>query len=225
VLLHTKDDAIDAAHHFIIMVKTQPGVQLKKWMSDAGGEYKSADFDTMLKGQGIEILQSVPYQLQQNGHAEHFNRTIMDKAQALRLDTCLPQSWWEFAVLHAVYLYNRTPIQRLKWKTLFEVVNKSIPDVSHLRVFGTAAYVFLPEDIRANKLAPKSELMIFLGYPDDVKGYVFMRLHNNSLFTAATVLFDEAMFPKCPDLKCRGFTPVGEIPADDDRPLKEVNIP
>ena len=32
------------------------------------------------------------------------------------------------------------------------------------------------------------------------------------------------MFPKCPDLKCRGFTPVGEIPADD-QPSKEVNIP
>jgi len=85
----------------------------------------------------------------------------MDKAQALRLDACLPQSWWEFAVLHAVHLYNRTPIRRLKWKTPFEMVNKSIPDVSHLRVFGTAAYVFLPEDVRANKLAPKSELIIF----------------------------------------------------------------
>ena len=72
----------------------------------------------------------------------------MDKAQALRLDACLPQSWWKFAVLHAVHLYNRTPIRRLKWKTLFEMVNKSIPDVSHLRVFGTTAYVFLPEDVR-----------------------------------------------------------------------------
>ena len=148
----------------------------------------------------------------------------MDKAQALRLDACLPQSWWEFAVLHAVHLYNRTPIWCLKWKMPFEMVNKSIPDVSHLRVFGTAAYVFLPEDVRANKLAPKSEFMIFLGYSDGVKGYLFLQLHNNSLFTAATALFDEAMFPKCPDLKRRGFTPVGETTADD-QPLKEVNIP
>ena len=111
VLLRTKNDAIDAAHHFIIMVKTQHGVQLKERMSDAGGEYKSADFDTMLKGQGIKVLQSVPHQLQQNGCAECFNRTIMDKAQALRLDACLLQSWWEFVVLHAVHLYNRTPIR------------------------------------------------------------------------------------------------------------------
>ena len=111
VLLCTKNDVIDAAHHFIIMVKTQHGVQLKEWMSDAGGEYKSTNFDTMLKGQGIKVLKSVPHQLQQNGCAECFNRTIMDKAQALCLDACLPQSWWEFAVLHAVHLYNRTPIR------------------------------------------------------------------------------------------------------------------
>jgi len=78
-----------------------------------------------------------------------------------------------------LYICTTTHLSGLKWKTLFEMVNKSIPDVSHLRVFGTAAYVFLPDNIRANKLVPKSELMIFLGYPDSVKGYLFLRLHNN----------------------------------------------
>ena len=131
-------------------------------MSDAGGEYKSDEFDKFLRGQGIKILQSVPHQPQQNGRAERFNRTIMDKAQALRFDACFPQSWWEFAVLHALHLYNRTPIQRLKWKTPFEMIHKNAPDVSHLRIFGSAAYVFLHEDVRVNKLAPKSELMVFL---------------------------------------------------------------
>jgi len=179
----------------------------------------------MLKGHGIKILQSVPHQPQQNGRAERFNRTIMDKAQALRLDACIPQSWWEFAVLHAVHLYNRTPIARLKWRTPFELVFNHVADVSHLRVFGSAAYVFLPEDVWANKLTPKSELMIFLGYPDSVKGYLFMRIHNNTLFTGATALFDETLFPKCPTSKGCGFTLVGETPTANDQPSEEVNIP
>jgi hypothetical protein len=225
VLLRRKSDALEATKHFHATVKTQFRAQIQEWMSDAGGEYKSEEFDDFLKGQGIKILQSVPHQPQQNGRAERFNRTIMDKAQALRLDACLPQSWWEFAVLHAVHLYNRTPIQRLKWKTPFEIIHKHAPDVSHLRVFGSAAYVFIHEDVRANKLAPKSELMVFLGYPDGVKGYLFMRLHNNSLFTGATALFDESLFPKCPlartDLQRRGFIPVGNDPIED--PSNEVN--
>jgi len=64
-------------------------------------------------------------------------------------------------------------------------------------------------------LSPKSELMIFLGYKDGVKGFLFMRLPNNVLFTGATALFDEKLFPKCPDGKVRGFIPVGEIPSED----------
>jgi len=103
-MLCAKSDVLEATQLFIIMVKTQHNTFIKEWMSDAGGEYKSLEFETMLKGHGIKILQSVPHQPQQNGRAERFNRTIMDKAQALCLDACIPQSWWEFAVLHAVHL-------------------------------------------------------------------------------------------------------------------------
>ena len=94
---------------------------------------------------------------------------IMDKAQALHLDACLPQSWWEFAVLHAVHLYNQTPMRRLGYKTPFEALRKSKPSVAHFQVLGCGAYVFLPEEVRVNKLAPKLELMMFIGYSDGIK--------------------------------------------------------
>ncbi|EEB90714.1 hypothetical protein MPER_11041 [Moniliophthora perniciosa FA553] len=54
--------------------------------------------------------------------------------------------------------------------------------------------------------------MIFIGYQDGMKGYVFMRPSNNSIVKATTALFDETLFPKCPESQRRGFTPVGEIP-------------
>ena len=87
----------------------------------------------------------------------------MEKAQAMRLDACLPQSWWEFSVLHAVHLYNRTLVRRIDWKTPYEKLKHKVPDVSHLRVFGCGAYVFIPEEVCINKLAPRSELMTFIG--------------------------------------------------------------
>jgi hypothetical protein len=59
-------------------------------------------------------------------------RTCMDKAQAMRLEACLPESWWEFAVLHAVHVYNRTPVRRLQWRTPYEALHGEAPDVSHL---------------------------------------------------------------------------------------------
>jgi len=61
--------------------------------------------------------------------------------------------------LHANYVYNRTPMRRLNWKTPSEAIDKEKPDLSHLRILGCGAYVFIPEEVRKNKLSPKSELM------------------------------------------------------------------
>ena len=149
--LRTKDAAIKATKQF---VENKYDVKIKRWMSDAGEEYKSNAFIKMLKEKGIEILQSVPHAHQQNGRAERIIRTLMEKAQAMRLQACLPQSWWEFVLDHATHVYNRTPIRGLAWKTSYEVLNNEKPTVNHLRVLGSGAYVLLPAEIRTDKLAP-----------------------------------------------------------------------
>ena len=96
-------------------------------MSDFGGEYKSLAFDRFVKGFGIEVRNSAPRTPQQNGRAERLNRTIMDKAEAMRLYASLPKSWWEFAVGHAVHLYNWTPIRHLHWITPYEALTGKVP--------------------------------------------------------------------------------------------------
>jgi len=98
----------------------------------------------------------------------------MDKAEAMHHYACLPLSWWEFSVTHAVHLYNRTPMERLNWRTPNEELIGVKPDVLHLRVFRCGAYVYIPLERQTNKLAPKSELMIYLGQQDGMKAYKFM---------------------------------------------------
>jgi len=83
VLLREKLAAITALKQFMVLVKTQYGADIKEWMSDAKGEYKSDAFLKTLKDVGIKILQSAPHTPQQNGRAEHFMCTIMDKAQSM----------------------------------------------------------------------------------------------------------------------------------------------
>jgi len=163
VNMRTKDAALTATSHFLAMVETKFGSKVTQWMSDAGGEYKSKAFNKMLLDRGIEILQSIPYAHQQNGRAERIIRTLMEKAESMRYLACLPQSWWEFSVEHAVHVYNRTPLRRLNWQTPFQLLWGERPTIDHLRVFGCGAYVFIPAETRANKLAPKSELMTYLG--------------------------------------------------------------
>jgi hypothetical protein len=132
----------------------------------------------------------------------------MDKAQAMRLEACLLQSWWEFGVMHATHCYNRTPISHLNWQTPFALLNNEIPDISHLRVFGCSAYVHIPESHRKNKLSPKSKLMIYLGRQAGMKANVFMRTPN-TLFYSDKALFDELLFPRL--LQTRSFIQVSEL--------------
>jgi transposase InsO family protein len=85
-LLHDKASAITALRQWLALIKNQFDTTIKEWMSDAGGEYKSDVFLKTLKDAGITVLQSTPHTPQQNGCAERFMRTIMDKAQAMRLE-------------------------------------------------------------------------------------------------------------------------------------------
>lgn len=62
--------------------------------------------------------------------------------------------------------------------------------------------------------------MTFIGYMPGVKGFKFMRRPNNVIFHSATTLFDEYIFPHCPDFKSPGHTRIGH-----ENPNSEDNIP
>ena len=47
---------------------------------------------------------------QQNGKAEQFNHTIMDKAMSMQHQAGLSNGFWEHTVSTAVHIYNCTPI-------------------------------------------------------------------------------------------------------------------
>ena len=74
----------------------------------------------------------------------------------------LPDSWWEFAFATATYVYNCTHIKRLKWKTPQEIFTGEKPRISHLRVFGCRAYVYLPSEVRTNKLTITNGHLLFV---------------------------------------------------------------
>jgi hypothetical protein len=106
VCLKTKDEVFKTFKQFVTFAERQYNCKVKKIMSDFGGEYKSLKFGSYVKSLGIEVQNSAPRTPEQNGRAERLNRTIMDKAEAMRHMASLPPSWWEFAVGVAVYVYN-----------------------------------------------------------------------------------------------------------------------
>ena len=124
------------------------------------------------------------------------------------------------SVEFAIHVYNRTPVKHIAWCTPFEVLNSTRPDISHLRVFRCGAYVYIPDDVWVNKLTPRAEVMIFLGYTSGMKDFKYMWKPNNVIFHGVTTMFDEHMFPSCPEKISPGSTYIGA-----NYPDTEFDIP
>jgi len=215
--LKKKSDTIIYARQFVAYAKNQHNASISTWRFDGGTEFLNDAFKTMLRNNGILSETSVPYMHQQNGHAECLNHTIMDKAQSMRFCACLTDTMWEFLWNHTEHVYNHTPIHHIKWQTPYEAFRSNKPNVSHHCVFRCGAYIFLLEGVRANKLSPKSETMVYFGQPASYKGFCFYRITTGRIFIGATTVFDETFFPCCPDGKQRHFMELDDLTPTKNR--------
>ena len=107
----------------------------------------AASVKDVLNQSGIEHLLMMLGTPQQNGKAEQFNSTIMNKAMSMLHTARLSNGFWEHAISTVTHVYNRTPIRSLQWRTPHETWNAGhVPDVSYFRVFGCKAYMHVPAD-------------------------------------------------------------------------------
>ncbi|KAL0304083.1 UNVERIFIED_CONTAM: Retrovirus-related Pol polyprotein from transposon TNT 1-94 [Sesamum radiatum] len=105
----------------------------------------------------------------------------------------LPKFFWGEALLTAAYLVNRSPSVPLLGKTPECVWSKSDIDLSSLRIFGCAAFAL----VNGNKLDPRSQKCVFIGYPEGVKGYRLWVRDQPGLrvVISRNVVFNESEFP------------------------------
>lgn len=82
--------------------------RINTFRTDNGKEYMSDEFKKLLTSNGIKNELTCPYMAQQNGVAERYNRTIVEKARCMLQDSDLPKAYWGEAVNMAVYLINRS---------------------------------------------------------------------------------------------------------------------
>ena len=207
--------AVTALQDLVTWAEAQTGYCLRSIRSDRGGEYINQSLKMFLSSRGIEHQTSVPRTPQQNGRAEHFNRTILEKSKVMRQHACLPPSFWQDAVEAALHIYNRQPMHCLNWSTPISKWNGDVPDVSYFKVFGSLAYVLIPKEDRQNKLSAKAEEAIFIGYEKGTKGYKFWSPKCRRVVISSTATFDEFTFPFCAQ-KTDDKPPSLSIPLDSN---------
>ena len=142
---------------------------------------------------GIDVQITAPYAHAQNGKIERYICTIEDGIQTLLADSKLLPSFWGDPALTFVYLRNRLPTSTLPDDiTPYKVMNKSKPDLSHLRVWGCQCFPLIPPE-QHTKGGPRRYEAIFVGYEENRIGWHVHNLHGKYFFSR-DVIFNESVF-------------------------------
>ena len=99
----------------------------------------------------------------------------------------MPKFYWAEAVRTTVYIQNRIGDK----VSAYELYFGTKPNLRHLRVFGSIAYVHVPKEKR-RKLDAKAENYILVGYSDKQKGYKCYNPRTKQARVSRDVVFDES---------------------------------
>lgn len=188
--LKGKDEVLNYFKDFKRYVENQTDLKIKTLRTDNGREYINVEFSNFLRQTGIKHETTVVFTPEQNGVAERYNRTIVEKARCMIFDANLDLNFWAEAVNTAVYLINLSPTKVLKNVTPNEAWSGIKPNVKHLRIFGCKAMAHIPKE-RRRKWDPKSEEFIFVGYSDETKGYRLLNSRTKKVVIRRDVEFIE----------------------------------
>ena len=82
-LLKEKSQDFDTFRNFHLWIKNEAQLNIGTLRIDKGGEYTSQYFEKYLQEIGIKHQTIVPYNSQQNGVAEHINRTLLNMVRSM----------------------------------------------------------------------------------------------------------------------------------------------
>ena len=190
ILMKHKSETFEKFKEFQNEVENQRGKKIKFLRSDRGGEYLSYEFGEHLKSCGIVPQLTPPGTPQSNGVSERRNRTLLDMVRSMMSFTDLPLSFWGYALETAAFTLNSAPSKSVE-TTPYELWFGKKPNLSFLKIWGCEAYV---KKLQPNKLEPKSDKCVFVGYPRETVGYSFYHRTEGKVFVAKNGVFLEKEF-------------------------------
>jgi hypothetical protein len=145
--LRQKFEFFEHLKDFKALVETQTRNTIKILHTDNGGEYINKYVQKLCHEASIQEMTSCML------HGRSF-----------------PSKIWAEELNYASYIHKRSPHKYFEDRTPFESWTCDKPNVRHFCIFGSRAWAHIPYEKR-KALDPQSTPCIFVGYPDDVKGY------------------------------------------------------
>ncbi|CAM8998987.1 unnamed protein product [Rhodiola kirilowii] len=171
--LREKSDAVQAFVQLCTQLEREredKDEHIVKIRSDHGKEFENAALADFCSKRGITQQFASPITPQQNGVVERKNRTIQEIARVMLHAKSVPLKFWAEAMNTACYVINRVMIRSGTEKTCYELWKGKRPTVKYFHIFGSQCYILRDREY-LQKLDPKSDEGIFLGYSTNSQAY------------------------------------------------------
>ena len=189
--LKHKSDVFDKFRVYDKLVENKFGRVMRVLRSDNGREFRNKNMDEYLESRGIERERTAPYTPEQNGKAERDNRTIIESARTMLHAKELPKTLWAEACNTAVYLMNRAGSSSARnGATPYEGWMGIKPNLKHLRIFGSEAFVNVPKQ-QTTKFDARARRMILVGYENNSSNYRVYDPQSKKVSVSRDVVFRE----------------------------------
>ncbi|MBW0558206.1 hypothetical protein O181_097921 [Austropuccinia psidii MF-1] len=192
----------DVFNEFVIQQKLLENLhdrKIKKIVTDGGGEFVNQRFKDLANTCGFTHIVAPPYTPEYNGFAERANRTILDKARCLLLNSNIPNQYWAEAVNTATFLTNIIPTPSRNNYSTHYLWLKVPPKIRKIRTFGCKVVFAIPKQKRTWKLGPVGEIGILLGFENEA--YRILKISDKKVYSSRHVVFFEKEFPSLSDNK------------------------
>src|SRR4051812_14809092 len=110
--------------------------------------------------------------------------------QSMMSQSDLLLAFWGYALETAAFTLNRVPSKSVD-KTPYEIWTGKRHNLFFLKIWGCEAFV---KQLQSDKLAPKSDKCIFVGYPRETLGYYLYNREEGKVFVARNGVFLEKDF-------------------------------
>lgn len=151
MLLKSKFEVSLHAQNFITLIENQHNITPKTIRTDNGPEF---DLLAFYASKGIIHQQFYVETPQQNAIIERKHQHILNVGRALLFQSKLPEPYWSYDVLHAVFLINRVTTPLLNNKSPFQLLYDTKHDPIVFKVFGSLCFASTLQ-AHKTKLQPK----------------------------------------------------------------------
>ncbi|PLW09793.1 hypothetical protein PCASD_00691 [Puccinia coronata f. sp. avenae] len=199
-ILKEKSDACQAFEKFKTFYEKQTGCQLKKLVTDGGGEFCNNTLSALLEAEGI----------QHNSN--------------------LAPEWWAEAVKTACATTNCLPSLSRSRVSPLELLFKKRPNYGFFKTFSCKVWCLKPGVRHKTKFEYLSWEGVLVGYANDYLSYKVVRLDTKEIMPSVKhAYFDEHNFPICSAIhkSLNNLNMSNDLPIFADRvlPFEEIDLP